>query len=63
MRALRRSSRHGALSALLLAVFAGCTGDAAERTTNAESASALTTVALAAPPAPPTAADFAGAES
>jgi tetratricopeptide (TPR) repeat protein len=63
MRALRRSSRHGALSALLFAVFAGCTGDAAERTTDAASASALTTVALAAPPAPPTAADFAGAES
>jgi len=63
MRALRRSSRHGTLSALLLAVFAGCTGDAAERTADAASASALTTVALAAPPAPPTAADFAGAES
>ena len=40
MRALRRSSRHGALSALLFAVFAGCTGDAAERTTDAASASA-----------------------
>ena len=34
MRALRRSSRHGALSALLLAVLAGCTGEAAERTTD-----------------------------
>ncbi len=64
MRALRSSSRHGAVGALLLAVLAACTGDAIERTTNdAASASPLTTVALAAPPAPPGAADFAGAES
>ena len=64
MRAVRSSSRHGAVGALLLAVLAACTGDAIERTTNdAASASPLTTVALAAPPAPPGAADFAGAES
>ena len=61
MRALRRSSRHGALSALLLAVLAGCTGEAAERTTDDASASALTTVALAVPPAP--AAAFSAATS
>ncbi len=61
MRAVRNASRHGAVGALLLAVLAGCTSDAAERTT--DGASALTTVALAAPPAPPVAADFAGTES